>query len=945
MAKLTPMFRQYNSIKRQYPDVLLLFRMGDFYELFGEDAKVAAQELELTLTSREAGKGSRIPMCGVPHHAVERYLARLIRKGYRAAICDQVEDPKKAKGLVRREVTRVVTPGTVLEDSMLEHGSHNYLVALARDGERVGLAAADVSTGDFLVTEVAAWDRLPACRGGGDSASSDGGPAASQAAPHGGGDRHPRPTANVHGLGVLLDELHRLQPAECLLPAELYDDDTLRSAIERGLQARLTRVETEAFPHKSPAQALAEHFGVSSLRGYGCHDMPAAIAAAAIVLDYLRANHLAALPHLSGITTYSIQDFMVLDGTTRRNLELTASLAAGSREGSLLGVLDKTLTPMGARLCRQWVLQPLLDRQNIERRLDAVEEFVNAPDLGQEVGQELRQIRDIERLMSRTAAGTANARDLRALQASLTHLPAVREALHREGSHRNVARAASPRSAQPKTAGASCSGYNLNTPLLLDIHNRLDPLEDVAELIDTTLVEDPPAQITDGGMMRSGVDEALDELRTASSSGKQWIAALEASERERTGIKSLKVGFNQVFGYYIEVSKAKLDLVPEDYIRKQTLTNAERFITPGLKEQEAKVLGAEEKIAELERELFVRLREQVAAHACRVMETASALGQLDVLISFARVAVENGYSKPMVHDGDEIRIDGGRHPVVERADPDMAFVPNDCYANTSTDRMLIVTGPNMAGKSTYLRQVALIVLMAQIGCFVPARAAKIGLVDRIFTRVGARDDLASGQSTFMVEMTEAANILHNATDRSLVILDEIGRGTSTFDGLSIAWAISEYILKHIGAKTLFATHYHHLNELAEIMEGVKNYRILVKEEGDDITFLHKIAPGGTDRSYGVQVARLAGLPPQVIERAQQVLHTLESDQVTSISPDAKSVGPPMQLQLFEAAPDPLIDALKGLDLDSMTPMEALTWLNEAKRKAGERHGKGEKEKG
>jgi len=914
------MFRQYNTVKQQYPDVLLLFRMGDFYELFGEDAEVAARELELTLTSREAGKGNRIPMCGVPHHAVERYLARLIRKGYRAAICDQVEDPKQAKGLVRREVTRVVSPGTVLEDSMLEHGSHNYLVALARDGDRMGLAAADVSTGDFLVTEIA--EDTPT------------GPASH------GGDRHARPTiaANV---GALLDELHRLQPAEIVLPDELHDDADLRPALEQALQARITRVETDEFPSKSSAQTLAQHFGVSSLRGYGCHDMPAAIAAAATVLGYLRTNHLAALPHLTGITTYSVQDFMVLDGTTRRNLELTQSLHTGSREGSLVGVLDRTLTPMGARLCRQWVLQPLLDRGSIERRLDAVEELVNAPAIGQAVSEELRRIRDIERLMSRTAAGTANARDLRALHASLTHLPAVRSALESR-----VARLAG-QAVQPSASDAT--GSELLVPhgeearLLSDIHERLDPLEDVAALIDATLVEEPPVTIADGGMIRPGIDEALDELRGASSSGKEWIARLEATERERTGIKSLKVGFNQVFGYYIEVSKANLSLAPDDYIRKQTLTNAERFITPGLKEQEAKVLGAEEKIAELERDLFIRLREQVAAHAARALETARALGELDVLLSFARVAVENAYSKPVIHDGDEVRIDGGRHPVVELSDVGRAFVPNDCLANTSSDRMLIVTGPNMAGKSTYLRQVALIVLMAQIGSFVPARAAKIGIADRIFTRVGARDDLASGQSTFMVEMTEAANILHNATQRSLVILDEIGRGTSTFDGLSIAWAIAEYILKQIGAKTLFATHYHHLNELAEIMEGVRNYRILVKEEGDDITFLHKIAPGGTDRSYGVQVARLAGLPPEVIDRARQVLHTLERDQVASISPDGSQVGPPVQLQLFEAAPDPLIEGLKDLDLDSMTPIEALSWLNEAKRRAAQRRGKGKQQ--
>jgi len=878
MDKLTPMFRQYRSVKRQYPDVLLLFRMGDFYELFFEDAEVAARELELTLTSREAGKGQRVPMCGVPHHAVQRYLARLIRKGYRAAICDQMEDPRKAKGLVKREVTRVISPGTALEDDILEGRANNYLVALSRQDTTFGLAVVDVSTGEFRVTEMRPEAQRLRAREGPPEA--------------------------------LLDELARLQPAECLLPEELHDDEALRKIIAGVASAHVTRLDTDAMSGQTPAQRLMKHFRVASLRGYGIEDMPAAIEAAAHALDYLQANHLAALPHLTGLSVYYTTDYMVLDAATRRNLELERSLRTGGPEGTVLELIDRTVTPMGARLCRQWLLHPLLDRQRIERRHEAVEALVNDQALSQTLAGELKGVYDLERLISRTAAGTASPRDLRSLHDSIRRLPAIVTSLE---------------------AAAA--------PLLKELRDQLDTLEDVADLVDRTIVEDPPAQTTEGGIIKTGYNTELDELRQASGSGKQWIARLEAAERKATGIKSLRVGFNQVFGYYIEVSKPNLHLVPDHYIRKQTLVNAERFITPDLKEQEAKVLGAEEKIAELEQALFAEIRSQVAAHAPRVLKTARALAQLDVLVGFSRVAVENGYSKPLVDESDEICIVAGRHPVVERALADRQFVPNDCLLNCSDTVMLIVTGPNMAGKSTYLRQVALIALLAQIGSFVPAKAAKTGLVDRIFTRVGAFDDLASGQSTFMVEMNETANILHNASRRSLVILDEIGRGTSTFDGLSIAWAVAEFILRSVGAKTLFATHYHHLNELAEIIPGVKNVRVAVKEEGDEVTFLHRIVEGGTDRSYGIQVARLAGLPEEVIRRAREVLHSLESESATSVAPrpeDARGIGPPMQLQLFEAAPDPLIEALKKLDLDTMTPLEALKWLSEAKGDVGKR---------
>lgn len=886
-SDLTPMYRQWAQAKRDYPDTLVLFRMGDFYELFGEDAEVAARELQLTLTGRQMGNKGRIPMCGVPHHAIDRYLKTLIQKGYRAAICEQVEDPKKARGLVRRQVTRVVTAGTVLEDDLIGDSSHNFLVSLLRLERTYGIAAVDASTGDFLVTQIAPFPERT-------GASAD-----NTLLPE------PRHTAIDPTLLAAMEEVVRLQPAELLLGSELADDEAGLAFIgERvGVPVTVSQITDE---FTSPAEQLQSHFGVSSLHGFGCEDKPAAVAAAAQALSYLKSTQLETMPRLSGLTTYSTDQFMVIDTATRRNLELVRSLRDGGRQGTLLQLLDHTQTPMGARLLRAALLQPLLDLNSIEARLEAVENLVESAILADQLRQHLRGIYDLERLAARATAGTANARDLRALCLSLLRLAPIRDEL-------DIAEA----------------------ELLDDIHHRIDPLADLTDLLQRAIVDDPPVQITEGHIIREGYDTDLDQLRTGAADGRQWIADLQDGERARTGIKSLKVGFNKVFGYYIEVSKANLDLVPPDYERKQTLVNAERYITPELKEQEARVLGADERGQELEYDIFVGLREQVAQADERILASARAIAELDMLVSLASAAVQNNYTRPELNASADLHITDGRHPVVEQTLAGELFVPNDGHLDCESNQLLIVTGPNMAGKSTYLRQVALIALMAQMGSFVPARAATIGLLDRIFTRVGASDDLATGQSTFMVEMTEAANILHNATDRSLVILDEIGRGTSTYDGMSLAWAMAEYIVNHIGAKTLFATHYHQLNELETLLPGVKNLRITVKEQGDEIVFLHKIVAGGTDRSYGIQVARLAGLPTEVVERAKEILHTLE-DQGLAVGPTSeavKQIAPPVQMQLFEGVRDPVVEKLKELDLDTMAPLEALVELKRLQDKA------------
>jgi DNA mismatch repair protein MutS len=899
MDNLTPMLSQYRAIKREHQDVVLLFRLGDFYEMFGDDAKVAAEALDLVLTSREVGKGRRLPMCGIPYHAADRYIARLLSAGHKAAICEQVEDPRKAKGLVKREVIRILTPGTVVEEYLLDERANTYLVSLAFAEERIGLAAADSSTGEMLVTEFA-----------GPSAWAD-----------------------------LGDELGRLQPAEVLLPEAGEAQPELRRLLD-GTAATVSAREDSEFVAQSPEEHLRRHFGVSSLRGFGCEAMPAATEAAAAALAYLQRTQRSGVEQIRELRTYSRAEFMVVDATTRRNLELLASLRDGSRRHTLLWALDYTVTPMGARLLARWMTAPLLDREQIEARLDVVSAFLADAPLRARVRDILRTIRDLERPVGRAAAGAATPRDLAGVRDSLRALPKFAALL----------------GGPEGTAGGHADG---DMPALQQLVAGFDPVADLCELLGRAVEESPPALLREGGVIRAGYSPGLDELREARAKGKEWIAGLQERARAETGIKSLRVGFNQVFGYYIEVTKPNLQLVPEHYQRRQTMANAERFVTPELKEYESKVLGAEERILEVEQELFADLRGRVAAEAARLQRASDVAARADALACFAEVAARNRYVRPRISDDDRLEIRAGRHPVVELALREDSFdsaegrrfVPNDAHLDCGEDQLLIITGPNMAGKSTYLRQVALIALMAQMGSFVPAESATIGIVDRIFSRVGASDDLATGQSTFMVEMTETANILRHATKRSLIILDEIGRGTSTFDGLSIAWSVAEYIhnAPHLGAKTLFATHYHHLNELAESLPRVRNYRIAVKERGDQIVFLRQIVPGGTDRSYGIQVARLAGLPPEVIERAKQVLWSLEqSEHVGDARPPRAAAGMrspavagerhtrptiPGQLALFGAAPDPLVEELLAVDVNALTPLQALNKLSELQRRA------------
>ncbi len=865
LDNLTPMLRQYFEVKAERPDVLLLMRVGDFYEAYGPDAETIARELEITLTGREDKMaGGRIPMAGVPHHALERYVARLIGKGYKVAVCDQIEDPKQAKGLVKRKVTRVLTPGTVTEDAMLDAKSNNYLVAaITETNGPGGVGVVDVSTGEFLATEVS-------CEG---------------------------------GESKVVDEIMRLQPAECLLRPGM---DELAERIKAQCGAVVTfHAPKEA--RRSARQTLLDHFGTHSLRGFGAESMTTGLDAAALVLDYVKQTHGNAASHIRALATYSTEQFMTLDAAARRNLELTHSLADGAKSKSLVSILDKTGTPMGGRLLRKWFDQPLLSLDKIHNRQAAVAECAGDALLRGDLRDALRRIADLERLMSRIGCGQASARDLVALKLSLRALPAVSAAL-----------------ARAPEDGA-----------LVALRSAIDAApSELAELLDAALADEPPLLLREGGLIKDGYDEELDALRELRSGGKGFIAQLEDAERARTGIKTLKVGFNNVFGYYIEVSKANGHVdVPADFHRKQTTANAERYITPALKEYEAQVLGAEEKIGEREYQLFCTVRDDVAdRYSIPVLKLAKAVARLDVFAALAEVALQQRFTRPEVHDGETLSITAGRHPVVEVLQGGTLFVPNDTELDTDNARLHIITGPNSAGKSTYLRQVALIVLLAQIGSFVPADAASIGLVDRIFTRVGAHDDLVSGQSTFMVEMSETANILNNATPRSLVILDEVGRGTSTYDGLALAWAVAEY-LHAVGAKTLFATHYHHLNELEKTLAGAQNFRVAVKEQGEHIVWLRKIMPGGTDKSYGIQVARLAGVPDPVLKRAGEVLKTLEAEgkgqsPARSLSTETRR----LQMTLFEAESHPVLDDLAALDLATLSPIEALTKLYDLQRR-------------
>lgn len=870
------MLQQYFQAKEEHPGVLLAMRVGDFYEFYGEDAESAAAALEITLTGRDDG-GTRIPMAGVPYHSVEKYLARLLQKGLKVAICDQLEDPKAAKGLVKRGVTRVLTPGTLLEDSMLSAGQSNFLAAICVQDGKAGLAILEPSTGEFTVTELT-------------------------------------------GEGVqerLLQEIARVRPAELLVGPQAEEYGELARV---SLSSSITEAQSPTLDRAT--RKLLEQFRVANLQGFGCVDKPSAIVAASMILAYAEKNRLP-LTHVDSLSAYSVDAFMRLDPATRRSLELTQNMADGGRKYTLLEVLDQTVTSMGSRLMRRWIEQPLLDIATIQNRQEAVERLQSHALIRGDIRDGLKKLADLERLVSRVATGLAGPRDLAALRSSLLAMPTLAEPFRKVGVGR-----------------------------LQELREQIADHGELAHLLDQSIVPEPPHVLRDGGVIKAGYDLELDKLRDLSKNGKTYIASLEQAERETTGIGNLKVGFNSVFGYYLEVSKVNQDKVPSHYIRKQTTANAERYITAELKEHESLVLGAEEKAVALETDIFHKLRQRVAEHAKALLQTARALAEFDVLASLAESASRNGYIKPEIAEEDVLIVESGRHPVVEMQSP--GFVPNDVEIGVSAlrhdgpteeeeavapqnrnaatpSRTLILTGPNMAGKSTYLRQTALIVLMAQIGSFVPAKSCRMGLCDRIFARIGAKDELALGQSTFMVEMIESANILNHATDRSLVILDEVGRGTSTYDGLAIAWAMIEH-LAEIGAKTMFATHYHQLNALADQMPGIANFRVAVEEFGDEIVWTHKVLPGGTDRSYGIHVARMAGVPPTVLNRSREILAELEAK---SEAPKAiPAATQKLQMTLFEFEAPPVMKELQNLDVNQLTPLEALKLLDDWKRKFG-----------
>ena len=863
----TPMMEQYFRIKENYRDCILLYRMGDFYEMFGEDAIIGSKVLEITLTSRDKGKKEKVPLAGVPWHALDSYLPKLLSKGFKVAICEQIQDPKYAKGLVDREVVRIVTPGTVLESTVLDSRTNNYLMAIAQGEKSYGLSFVDISTGEFVLTEVDGEDAE-----------------VKVLAEY--SQRSPKEVLHSHGFSA----------------KELSEEFVLSGAA-------LTELDDIAFLKESSESMLKRHFNLQSLEGLGISEKPLAISSAGAVLKYLETTQKRSLDFLSAPRFLSISDKLVLDQTTLRNLEVLKNVRDGTSENALVAALDRTVTPMGSRMLKKWLIEPLMDVSEIRRRLDAVEELVSMTVTRHELSDALEKVRDLERLMGKVTYGSANARDLLSVRDSLEAIPEARHAL-----------------AKSKAS------------LLAELVDKLTDLGQVTKLIDRAIADDPPLALKEGGLIKEGFDPQLDELRRESKEGQEWIAKLEETEKKRTSIKNLKVGYNTVFGYYIEVSKSWAKQVPLDYERKQTLTSGERYVTPELKEKEKAILTAQERSCELEYEAFVRVRVDVGKDADKVRGVAQAVAAIDVLNSFAEAAVANRYSKPEVNGGDTISIKDGRHAVVERVLRG-SFVPNDTYMDTNLNRLIILTGPNMAGKSTYLRQIADIVIMAQAGSFVPAAEAKIGLVDRIFTRVGAFDDLARGQSTFMVEMTELANILNSATKRSLILLDEVGRGTSTFDGLAIAWAVSEHLYDHskVGGKTLFATHYHQLTELAESLEGVKNYSMAVKEQGSEVVFLRKIVPGKANKSYGIQVAKLAGVPREVVARAEQVLDGIEEENMLEVKAGKKVHS---QALLLTPEKESMIEKeLRKLDLSKMTPMEAFVKLNELKKKLGGSRGK------
>jgi len=864
----TPAMRQYTELKARYPDTILFFRMGDFYEMFYDDARVASKVLGLALTSRSKGSDA-IPLAGLPYHAVDGYLAKMIRAGYRVAICEQMEDPKAAKGVVRRDVVRVVTPGTLTDETLLEDKEANYLAAALLEADKAGLAWVELSTGKFFCEDVP--------------------------------------------LAAACDELARLGPAECLLPEEALDAAPpeirrLRSAANAPLVKRPAYV----FDADDAARRLREHFGVATLEGFGVADMPLGVRAAGAVLQYLEETQKTALGHIRRLAAVRHGRYLYLDETTIRSLELVRTMRSEGRENTLLSVLDHGRTAMGGRLLRTWMQFPLADVERVNARLDAVEELAGEKALRDDLRAGLDEVADLERIVARVSVNRAGPRDLLALGRSLGRMPAIKARL------------------------ADRSAARLNT-----LQNRIELLPELRALLERAIADDAPAVLRDGGFIRPGFSEELDRLRDIRSSGARWLAEYQGREAQRTGIATLRVGFNNVFGYYIEVTNARADKVPPEYVRKQTLKNAERYITPELKEHETEVLGAEEKALAMEQRLFQEVREQVAGQTAAIQSLADALAETDLLAALAEVAVRNRYARPVVDDSLDLELADSKHPVLDLA-LGSEFVPNDCALSADGCRLVILTGPNMAGKSTYIRQVALVVLMAQMGSFVPARSARIGVVDRIFTRVGASDELARGQSTFMVEMTETANITNNATDRSLVILDEVGRGTSTFDGLALAWAITEHLARSVRCRTLFATHYHELTELSDILPATRNFNVAVREWEDDVVFLHKIIPGGTDKSYGIHVARLAGVPREVVDRAAEVLASLEDQHVddegrSTLAQRANHAGrkPPGgggQLPLFGDTGHVVVNELRKLDLDAMTPLEAMNKLKELKDK-------------
>ena len=871
MAGLSPMMAQYMETKKQYSDCILFYRLGDFYEMFFDDALTASKELEITLTGKECGLEERAPMCGVPYHAVDSYLSRLVQKGYKVAIAEQMEDPKLAKGLVKREVIRVVTPGTITSAQALDETKNNYLMGIVYLADRMGVSVADITTRDFLVTEIST-------------------------------DR------------ALFDEINKFSPAEVICNDAFSMSGISLEDLKDRYHFTVSTLDSRFFQDESCRKVLREHFKVGSLEGLGLGDYDCGVIAAGAVLQYLYETQKSTLDHLTTIVPYATGNYMILDSSTRRNLELLETMREKQKRGSLLWVLDKTRTAMGARLLRTWIEQPLISKEAILKRQNAIEELNLNYISREELGEYLNPVYDLERLIGRISYKTANPRDLLAFRNSIAMVPHIKRLLG-----------------------------EFTSDALKELAEDLDPLEDLNDLITRAIVEEPPITVREGGMIKDGYNEEADRLRHAKTEGKTWLAELEARERDSTGIKNLKVKYNKVFGYYFEVTNSFKDLVPEYFIRKQTLTNAERYTTDDLKNLEDVILGAEDKLFSLEYDLFCEVRDAIAAEVVRIQKTARAIAAIDVFASLSTVATRNNYVKPQINEKGTIQIKGGRHPVVEKMMRDDMFVANDTILDNSKNRISIITGPNMAGKSTYMRQTALIVLMAQIGSFVPADQANIGICDRIITRVGAADDLASGQSTFMVEMTEVANILRNATRNSLLILDEIGRGTSTFDGLSIAWAVVEHIsnTRLLGAKTLFATHYHELTELEGLMNGVTNYCIAVKEQGDDIVFLRKIVKGGADKSYGIQVAKLAGVPDSVINRAKELVEQLVDSDLTARTREiAEGIAPAghkpvpkpddvemSQLTLFDTVrEDDIIEELKNLELGNMTPIDALNTL-------------------